>query len=494
MSSGNRDFTRKKLSKTLKPHWVWAIALGSSIGWGSFVLPADWMQGVGPMGVILGLTIGAALMAIIAISYGVLIKNYPVSGGEFAYAFLSLNRVHAYISGWFLTLGYICIVAVNATAFALMLKFVFPDFIENMKMYEVAGWDVYFTEVIFVTLIVGVFTWLNIKGSGLSGRMQFFFCLVLLLGVFTLTGLMTTNEATSFSNMTPAFDPGTTPIAAILTIVAIAPFAYVGFDNVPQAAEEFKFSAKKALTLIMLALVFGALIYSLMIVTTAVATPWQQTSSAGALWGTGDVVTEVLGTGGMVILVIALSMGIFTGLNGFLISASRVLFAMARGKVLPESFARLHPKHNTPYFAIIFAASVAVIAPFFGRNVLGWVVDMSSVGVSIAYFYTCFTAFKMLKWSENDPKYDNTLHIVSPGKKVVAVLGMLSSVGFLGLLLIPGSPAVLGMESFIALVVWVVLGFIFYMVRRRELQSYDREDLAYLILGKKKFKLGEENN
>lgn len=153
MSSGN-GLERKKLSKTLKPHWVWAIALGSSIGWGSFVLPADWMAGAGPLGVILGLSIGAVLMAIIAISYGVLIRNYPVSGGEFAYAFLSLNRVHAYISGWFLTLGYICIVALNATAFALMLKFVFPDFIQNMKIYTVAGWDVYFTEIIIVTLLV----------------------------------------------------------------------------------------------------------------------------------------------------------------------------------------------------------------------------------------------------------------------------------------------------------------------------------------------------
>ncbi|TFB24492.1 APC family permease [Filobacillus milosensis] len=486
--------TRKKLSKTLKPHWVWAIALGSSIGWGSFVLPADWMQGVGPMGVILGLCIGAVLMAIIAISYGVLIKNYPVSGGEFAYAFLSLNRIHAYISGWFLTLGYICIVALNATAFALMLKFVFPDFIQNMKMYEVAGWDVYFTEVIVVALLVGFFTFLNIKGSGLSGRMQFFFVCVLILGVFTLTGLMTVNEATSFSNMSPAFSPeAASPLAAILTILAIAPFAYVGFDNVPQAAEEFNFSSKKALTLIMMALLFAAIIYSFMIITTAVAAPWQDTANAGALWGTGDVVTEILGNGGMIILVIALSMGIFTGLNGFLISASRVLFAMARGKVLPERFSRLHTKHNTPYFAIIFAAIVAIVAPFFGRNVLGWIVSMSSVGVSIAYFYTCYAAFTMLKWKKEDRKFNPDLHIVGPGKKFIAIIGMVSSVAFLALLLIPGSPAQLGTESFVALLIWVVLGFIFYLVRRSELQSYNREELAYLILGEGQFKRGDDD-
>lgn len=130
MSREKRMNTEKRetLDRTLKPHWVWAIALGSSIGWGSFVMPATWMGQAGPAGVIIGLGIGALLMAIIAISYGVLIRNFPVSGGEFAYAFLGLNRTHAFISGWFLTLGYICIVALNATAFALMLKFIFPHF------------------------------------------------------------------------------------------------------------------------------------------------------------------------------------------------------------------------------------------------------------------------------------------------------------------------------------------------------------------------------
>lgn len=473
---------------------MWAIALGSSIGWGSFVLPADWMQGAGPLAVILGLSIGAVLMAIIAISYGVLIRNYPVSGGEFAYTFLGLNRVHAYISGWFLTLGYICIVALNATAFALMLKFVFPDFIQNMKMYSIAEWDVYFTEVIVVTILVAFFTYLNIKGSGLSGRMQFIFVMILVVGVFGLTGLMTTNVDASFSNMTPSFDPDVSPLAAVLAMVAIAPFAYVGFDNVPQAAEEFKFSARKSLGLIMMALLFAAIIYSLMIMTTALGAPWQETSNAGLQWGTGTVVEDVLGTGGLIILVIALSMGIFTGLNGFLISASRVLFAMARGKVLPDVFSRLHSKHNTPYFAIIFAALVAIIAPWFGREVLGWIVNMSSVGVAIAYFYTCFTAYKLLKWNKDGAEFDETLHIVSPGKKFIAMLGMVSSIGFLVLLLYPGSPAALGAESFWALLIWIILGLLFYLIRRKDLNSYDREDLAYLILGKDKFKLTDKED
>src|SRR5690625_5684504 len=88
---------RTTLNKTLKPHWVWAIALGSSIGWGAFVQPINWMEMAGPLGVIIGFSIGALLMMLIAVSYGFLIKSYPVSGGEFAYAFISLGRTHAFI-------------------------------------------------------------------------------------------------------------------------------------------------------------------------------------------------------------------------------------------------------------------------------------------------------------------------------------------------------------------------------------------------------------
>src|SRR5699024_12493987 len=83
------------------------------------------MKEAGPLGVILGFSIGAALMILIAVSYGVLIQSFPVSGGEFAYAYLSFGRLHSFISGWFLTLGYVCIVALYVCAFYLMFKFIF---------------------------------------------------------------------------------------------------------------------------------------------------------------------------------------------------------------------------------------------------------------------------------------------------------------------------------------------------------------------------------
>ena len=108
---------------------------------------------------------------------------------------------------------------------------------------------------------------------------------------------------------------------------------------------------------------------------------------------------------------------------------------------------------------------------------------MSSIGVTIAYFYTCYTAFTLFKWNTEEGM-DFEKNAVSPVKKTFALLGIIASISFLGLLLIPGSPAFLGMESRIALIAWVVLGIIFYVVKRKDLNAISDKELNYLILGK----------
>src|SRR5699024_3137992 len=375
---------RTTLNKSLKAHWVWAIALGSAIGWGAFVQPVNWMETAGPLGVIIGFSIGALLMMLIAVSYGFLIRSFPVSGGEFAYSYISMGRTHAFISGWFLTLGYICIVALNASAFSLMIKFVFPSIIENIHLYSIAGWDVYLIEILIATVGLVVFGYLNVRGTGISGQTQFIFALIMVIAVVILTLLVGIKSPSPSTNIQPLFNQTTTTFAAIIAIVAIAPWAFVGFDAVPQAAEEFDFPAKKAFMLIILALVFATIIYALMIMATAMAAPWDNVVNKNYLWGTGVVIQELLGVFGLAILVIAVSMGIFTGLNGFIMASSRLLFAMARAKILPTLFGKLHTKHKTPHIAIVFTVIISSSAPWFGREALVWVVDMSSIGVSIA--------------------------------------------------------------------------------------------------------------
>ncbi|WP_257351646.1 APC family permease [Pseudalkalibacillus decolorationis] len=472
---------RVQLEKTFKPQWIWAIALGSAIGWGCFILPTEWMAKAGPMGAIIGLSIGALLMMVIAVSYGVLIEKYPVSGGEFAYAYLGFGRKHAFICGWFLTLGYICIVALNASALALLGKFMLPAITDVMFLYEIGAWKVYLGEIIIATVALIIFAYFNIIGASISGKLQYVFCIILVAGVCLLTISMLLNPATDIGNLQPLFKPGIPALTGIIAIIAIAPWAYVGFDNIPQAAEEFNFPPKKAFKLIIYSLIVACILYAFMIIATAVATPWQQLVEGKPIWGTGDVISGTLGTIGALLLAISLCMGVFTGLNGFYVSSSRLMFAMGRAKVIPTAFSKLHPKYGTPYVGILFTCVMCLVAPWFGRPVLLWIVDMSATGVTIAYFYTCLTAYKLFKWKKTA---DFEEWMVSPAKKLIALIGALSGLTFLGLLLVPSSPSALGLESLIALVVWSMLGMIFYLYKRKEYHQIPKNTLDFYILGK----------
>jgi amino acid transporter len=474
---------REQLGKTLKPHWVWAIAFGSAVGWGAFVLPVDWMSMAGPLGVIIGFGIGAVLMIIIGVSYGFLVKKLPVSGGEFAYAYYGLGRYHAFFCGWFLTLGYMSIVALNASAIALLGKFVLPSIIEQGFMYNIAGWEVYVGEVVIAIISLIIFALINIRGSDLSGFSQFVFCIALLAGLILLTIGMTMHPSSSFSNLQPAFKPGIGAISSIVAIVAIAPWAYIGFSNIPQVAEEFDFSPKKSFKLIVIALLCACFAYCIAVFATGVGQSWTSVVEAGSVWGTGTIVQNAYGVWGVVLLSFALLMGVFTGLNGFYASTSRLLFAMGRAKVLPKAFGTLHPKYKTPHVGILFTLVVTSLAPFFGRQALLWVVDMSSLGVTIAYFYACFVAYRLFKWSHSSADNARGVSIVAPGRKFLSLLGVCTSIAFFLLLVTPGSPGFLGTPSWIALLVWIGLGAIFFLSRFKKYRAIPKDELDHYVLG-----------
>ncbi len=98
--------------------------------------------------------------------------------------------------------------------------------------------------------------------------------------------------------------------------------------------------------------------------------------------------------------------------------------------------------------AILFATVISLIAPWFGREVILWIVDMSSLGAAIAYFYVCLIAFRL-----GDSLF----------RKILSLLGVIASALTVLLLLMPSSPAVLGKESLMALGLWIILGTVFYI-------------------------------
>lgn len=117
-----------KIKKSMGPGSIWAVAVGSIIGWGCFIQGGLWTERAGgTLPLFLGFLAGGLLMIVVGYSYSYMIAKFPVAGGEFAYAYKGFGRTASYICGWMLSLGYLSIVALNATALPVLASYIFQE-------------------------------------------------------------------------------------------------------------------------------------------------------------------------------------------------------------------------------------------------------------------------------------------------------------------------------------------------------------------------------
>lgn len=470
--------SHKTSNQGFKASWVYAMAVGSAVGWGAFVLPYEWLLSSGLIAVVAGFVIGTLLVGVIAINYGYATRSLPVTGGGIAFALATFGRVHGFIAGWALMLGYMGIIALNASAVTLVLRLVIPDMMMQGALYEISGWTVYAPEVLVASLFLVGFAYLNIKNTAISGRVQVLAVVLMLLAVATVlfgTGI----HYVTHQERLPLLPPdGVGFWSAVGAIVAFAPWAYVGFDGIPQLAGEFRFSANKIMRLLVGGIVSASFLYVAVILSAAFALGGQMASFAGSSWEIGHAISSVMGRFGLVLMVLSVSMGVLTGLNGFYVAASRVILTLSRSQMLPASLGRLHPIYGTPSYAFYVVMAVCLISPWFGRAALLWIVDMTSVGIAVTFFYTCACAYKL---GRDGVVFGMSVQQKSNAQRIIGILGMVISVGFLLLLLLPNSAGALSLPSRYMLVLWVLLGILFYVVRRADLYRKSDAELRQVL-------------
>lgn len=444
------------LKKEMRPLDVWALALGAIIGWGCFVLPGTaFLPKAGPLGTALGMLIGALLIIVIAISYGYLIRNFPLSGGEFIYTKEAIGKRNAFVCGWAMILAYWSLIPLNATALALISRYLFPGIIQQGHLYSIAGWDVYAGEVILASAAIIIMALLNIRGIKQAAWLQTAISMTLVGCIFVISFLVM--GFSDWKNMSPGFPDGINWWKGVFSIVAMAPWAFIGFDCIPQSAEEYNFSHKKSTGIMISSILVAAVLYIAICAVTAVGVePWQELLAQRNNWPTGYVVRNTIGLAGIIILGIAMFCAVVSGMNAFYISTSRLMYAMANEGSLPKWFGKLSPKHGTPRNAIIFTMLLSLFAPWFGREILLWIVDMTSVGAAIVFAYTTASA-AIIAHKSGNRKY-----------MAFGILGCLFSLFFLSLLIVPGMPGYLSFQSRVVLLAWIGMGLLFYFIIRKD--------------------------
>ena len=477
------------LRRQLSPMHVWAIAFGCVIGWGSFINPGKkFLPNSGVAGTTIAMILGALVMIIIAFSYAYMVPKYPNAGGEFSFAKNTFGKHMAFLCGWFLVVAYLTNVPMNSTAIGLIVDGLdgSADILKFGFHYNIAGFDIYMGEMLLSMTVLILFGWLNMIGVRKAGIVQTILSSLLVTCVFVLFLSAVFSAKAKGVNMRPiwGFDKAAAKAAgavtanisqyahtgtagvlsAILATFAIAPWAYVGFDAIPQAAEEFNFSFKKVSFIMMIAIVFGCFVYvSNNAVAAAALENWPERVMAGD-WVLLIAAEELLGNFGKVLIGLGVSCAVLSGIMGFYLASSRLMYSMSREGYLPEWFGKVNEKYGTPRNAILFCILVSLSGPILGREALGWFVDMSAIGASIGYFFTCASTLKTEKRDGDGSAFLRAMAITGIGFSLAFMI--------LQLIPIPGLSGVhFGKESYIMLIVWVLLGLIFYLKQRKEFRE-----------------------
>lgn len=459
-----------KLKKNLNPINVWAIAFGCIIGWGAFVNPGKrFLPNSGVAGTAIAFVIGALVMIIFSFSYAFMVKECPEAGGEFSYSKKYLTKVVAFICGWFLIAAYLSNVPMNSTAIGLIFEGLFGNILKFGPHYSIAGFEIWLGEIIVSVSILLVFSILNIYGVKKTAFIQTLLAGLLVVSVIALFVASFFSKDVNIANLDPIWGfkymegkviPKDNIAVSILATFAIAPWAFVGFDTIPQAAEEVKFSHKKVIFVMVIAIAFGAFVYiSNNTVAALVLKNWPEECAAGK-WVLLIAAEKMLGVFGKVLIGTAVFSAVLSGIMGFYYASSRLMYSMSKDNYLPKTFSKIN-KHGCPSNALIFCLIVSLTGPFLGREALSWFVDMSSVGATVGFFIASLCCFLLTK-NRKDKK----------GLMILAALGMFFAINFIFIQLIP-LPGLEGVsftwQSYILFGVWVLLGLLFMFIKRKDI-------------------------
>ena len=420
----------KKKSEFDKVFSAWdilVIAFGAMIGWGWVVSTGDWIGRGGVLGAVIGFAIGGIMVFFVGLTYAELTAAMPQCGGEHVFSYKAMGPVGSFICTWAIILGYISVVCFEACALPTIITYIYPGFLKGY-LYTVAGFDIYASWLAVAMIVASV-----VSGDA--------------------------------SNLTPqlfAGDSASTTMKAIMSVAVMTPFFFIGFDVIPQAAEEINVPLKKIGMIMILSIVLAVAFYALIILGVGyVMSPSDISSSqAGSGLVTADAMAKAFHSSIMSkVLIVGGMCGIVTSWNSFLIGGSRAMYSMAESYMIPRTFRKLHKTHKTPVNALYLIGGLSILAPLFGRKMLVWIVDAGNFGCCLAY---CMVSLSFIILRKKAPEMARPYKVKH--YKIVGVLAVLMSGFMVAMYIIPGSGSNLVPQEWAMAGGWAVLGIIFFIV------------------------------
>jgi len=479
------DEARGTLKPYLTPLGAWALALGTAIGWGSLVVTSNtYLVQAGPMESVLGLIAGAAVMLVIGRNYHYLMNHYPGADGAYLYLRETFGYDHAFLVSWFLGLTYIAMFWANATSLPLFVRYFLGNVLQFGYLFTVFGYEVFLGEALLTIgaiLLAVLFCTRRLREA----------MWVLIVMAITLSVAITASfigvvagHAGSGLSFAPLTLPDKSSISQIIKIACISSWAFIGFENISNASEEFAFDRSKSYRILALSVVAATMLYIFVLLMSVSAFPAQYDNwlsyildlpAQEGLAGFPAFFAEqtYLGAAGVWLLMIALLCLVVTSLIGNTLALSRLFYALAQDEVLPSRFAQTNSR-NIPANAVVLIGLLSLPIPFLGRTAIGWIVDVTTIGATMIYGFVSASALRMAR-EHRDQR-----------EKTTGFIGLVAMFIFGIDLLLPNlfSAGSMAKESFLLFTVWAMMGFVFFrsILERDQKHRFGNSTVVWVAL------------
>ena len=457
---------KSKFDKVMGAWDILVIAFGAMIGWGWVINSGDWITTAGFAGSIIAMLIGGVMVFFVGLTYAELTSAMPQCGGEHVFSYRAMGPTGSFVCTWMIILGYVATSAFEATALPTVITYLFPEF-NQVYLYSIAGKDIYLTTILLGVGVAVLITFINIRGAKTAAILQTVLtAIIAIAGILLVVGSAVNGDGANITGQMWESGTGTT-LGSVFKVACMTPFLFIGFDVIPQAAEEINVPYKKIGKIMLLSIFLAVAWYLLIIFAVCYIMPQsaiaQEMSSQNGLVSAKAIEIAFRSPLMGKVLIIGGLCGIITSWNSFLMGGSRALYSMGESLMIPKMFGKLG-KHKTPEAAIILCGIACVVAPFFGRGVLVWLVDAASFGCVIAYMFVSIS-FCILR--KKKPEMARPYKVKAG--RFVGVMAVLMA-GFMTLLyIVPASfSAALVWQEWIVVGIWLALGVFFYFYSKKK--------------------------
>lgn len=448
------------LKRVLGPWALIALGVGVVIGSGLFSITGIVAGAHTGPAITLSFAIAAAACALAGLCYAEFASMLPISGSAYSYSYVTMGELIAWIIGWDLVLEYTVASVTVSISWSRYFSVIMSDLGYPLPHALTAcpseGGIVCLPAMVIVVLL----SLLLARGTKGSARFNDF--MVVLKLVIVLAFIILGWQYVRSENLTP-YIPANTGVfgeygwSGVLRGAAILFYAYIGFDAVSTAAQE-TINPRRNMpigilgTIIICAtlyILFGHVMTGVVNYTAyrgmdSIAPAATAVRNMGAVGADGIVVPDYpwLGRG----IILAILLGYASVIIVMMMGQSRVFFAMSKDGLLPGLFGHLHRRYHTPARSnLLFMVIIALLAGVVPANIAG---EMTSIGTLFAFALVCAGIIVIRRTQPNAPR-----GFSCPFVPVVPALGIVFCVGMM--LFLPA-------DTWIRLVVWMLIGLDVY--------------------------------